>query len=153
MRYLIQDILYEQREERREYVYDSMRLWTVLSGKKDRFVEYSGFPFGYTSVFFITGHNYMVYEYLIKNKELIKEKLIVIITCKKDYKFNFLKTKANRIFISKQNAEGYSEIVYGDQFKLGFDLTESEVIFYNSAKTKNIKESVVDSFEEIYFNN
>lgn len=100
----------------------------------------------YLNILFITGHNYMVKDYLIKNINRITESIIVAITCNRNFDINFLTKKGKTIYFPRQNKNNFVELINGNSYGFDFNLTESEILFYNSKTESDIKKRLETSF-------
>lgn len=146
MRYLIAETQAYEISGRQEYLYDIFHLFFIKQNVIDGFITLT--PFGVTepSILFLVGHYDQIDKYLAHNINRIEEKTIVLITC-----------YVNRLKIHKKNKSNWfasfskNEISYcyaGNNYGFRFDITESELNFYNSKKM-NILERIKENFREL----
>lgn len=132
------------KKARMEYLFDIFKIYT-LSKEDENFIILEGFPFAFVDVLFIVGHDKLVYEYLEKNFDSIPESNIVVITCN-PILFKMFKGKGKTIFVSK-NKNGLTRIYDGKKWGFEFDITDSELDFYNSKDTdimEKLRTSMID---------
>lgn len=147
MRYLFPKKQENELIPRKKYILNSIHLWTIPSNNNnDNFICLEGFPMQYLNILFITGHNYMVKDYLIKNINRITESIIVAITCNRNFDINFLTKKGKTIYFPRQNKNNFVELINGNSYGFDFNLTESEILFYNSKTESDIKKRLETSF-------
>lgn len=148
MRYLFMKSEENTKKARMEYLFDIFNLYT-LSKEDENFIILDGFPFTFIDVFFIIGHEKLVCEYLETNIEDIPEMNIVAITCNSKLLKKF-KDRGKRIFVSK-NKDGITKTYDGKRWGFEFDITDSELDFYNNKNTDiidRLRTSMID-IEEI----
>lgn len=133
------------KKARMEYLFDIFKIYT-LSKEDENFIILEGFPFAFVDVLFIIGHDKLVYEYLEKNFDSILESNIVVITCN-PVLFKIFKGRGKAIFVSK-NKNGLTRIYDGKKWGFEFDITDSEIDFYNS-KDDDIMEKLRTSMIDI----
>lgn len=144
MKYLFMKSEEDTKKSRMEYLFDVFNIYT-LSKEDENFIILEGFPFNYIDVFFIIGHEKLVYEYLKKNFEYIEERNIVIITCNPGLFKKFM-GKGKNIFVSK-NKYGITQTYEGGKWGFEFDISDSELDFYNSKNTnimQKLRTSMID---------
>lgn len=144
MKYLFMKSEEDTKKSRMEYLFDVFNIYT-LSKEDENFIILEGFPFNYIDVFFIIGHEKLVYEYLKKNFEYIEERNIVIITCNPGLFKKFM-GKGKNIFVSK-NKYGITQTYEGEKWGFEFDISDSELDFYNSKNTnimQKLRTSMID---------
>lgn len=145
MRYLIQPCFIKELSARKKYLYASLKLWFFKAATTDNSVCLKSFPDTcYKDWMVIVGHNYYVREYLTSHN--ITESNIVAITCDGGCNFKQMRIPGKKLFIPIQNSENLVEILSGSEFGFDFDLTESELLFYNSPQTWSIDKRIEMSF-------
>lgn len=146
MQYLLQKDFQSEVPARKKYLYKIFNLWFTLTGESDNFIIYTSIPSScYSDLLFIVGHNYPVLYYLLKND--IIEKTIVAITCDGGCNFNTIKMHNKVIYLSFQNKRNFTDLLSGEEFGFDFDLTESELLLYNSPHYISVKEKLSKSFQ------
>ena len=139
MRYFLRK---EQRSElslRRQYLYDVFKLYFIQTGEIGGFYILESFPFVNDDIALIYGHNYEIVFFFKKYSAELKEKNIAIISCETDVpKGYFLKNK--KIFLAPQR-KGKAELLIGKDYSFEFDITDAELLLYNSR--------IQDAFEKI----
>lgn len=96
---------------------------------------------------FVVGHNYMVKRFL--ETVPLAEKNIIAITCDGQSNISKLKLKNKNFYISKQDYRNLSPLYRGADFGFAFDLTESELLFFNNRKALNIMQNINKSFKKV----
>lgn len=135
----------DTKKSRMEYLFDVFKIYT-LSKEDEDFIILEGFPFKFIDVFFIIGHEKLVYEYLKKNFNSIEEKNMVIITCYPKM-FKEFKGKGKNIFVSK-NDNDITRTYEGNKWGFEFDISDSELDLYNS-RNGNIMDKLRSSMINI----
>ena len=151
MRYLLQKDFIAEIPARQKYICDTMNIWTLPKESiyNDFIVLEALTPSTDSSldICFIVGHNYMVKRFL--ETVPLPEKNIVAITCDGLANFSKLKLKNKNFYISKQDHRNLSPLYCGEDFGLDFDLTESELLFFNNRKRTSVMQNVTKSFKKI----
>lgn len=145
MKYLFMKSEEDTKKSRMEYLFDVFNIYT-LSKEDENFIILEGFPFNYIDVFFIIGHEKLVYEYLKKNFNSIGEKNVAIITCYPKM-FKEFKAKGKNIFVSKSD-NGITRTYEGNKWGFEFNISDSELDFYNNSNS-NIMEKLRSSMIDI----
>lgn len=151
MRYLIPRSMSNEMLARKQYLFESVHLWTKLISYNEEYLCLEGFPVQELDIFFIVGHNYRLKNFFINNLSEIYENTIVAITC--DGKIGFSKININRknLYIPHQNkVNNLASLLKGSEYGFDFDLTESEIMFFNSKKDPNIISRLNSSFQYIH---
>lgn len=132
MKYLISPRLSPSIDARRQYIYDTMKLWTLVkpSDNIDGFTTLESLPSHEVDIFFIVGHNYEVKKYLQKHASEIKEANIVAITCDNSINLSSWAFPSKNIFIPFQTPDKYADLLDGNQLNFEFNPTKSELLFY-----------------------
>lgn len=143
MRYLIAESQSQEISARCEYLYDIFGLYFIQQNKIDGFIPLVPIGTAEPSVLFIIGHQNQVMSFLKQNISKLNEKTLVMVTCmassfKPFHKFN------KRMYFSTANKE-LSYRYTGSDYGFKFDITKSELDFYNSPK-KDILERLDDTF-------
>lgn len=146
MRYLFPKGQKNELRSRKKYIYNSLHLWTIPSNNNDDFFYLEGFPKQYLDILFITGHNYKVKDYLIHNINNISESIIVAITCNHNFDISFLTNKGKTIYFPHQHKNSFVELINGTLYGFDFNLTKSEILFYNNNTKSNIVKRLDASF-------
>lgn len=144
MRYLVAETQKNEISGRREYLFDIFNLFFVPYNKVDGFIPLVPLGTAELPVLFLIGHYDQVAEFLEKNIEEIEEKIIVLVTCfaKKMKKYKRYK---QQWFVSLSKEE-MSSCYYGANYGFNFNITESELNFYNS-KEKDILKRIRQNFK------
>ena len=98
------------------------------------------------SILFIVGHQDTVKIFLKKNITTLIENTIVIISCRTK-SFQVFKY-ANKILYVSVTENDYSYTYSGSDYGFGFDITKSEINFYNSLQ-KDIFLRLGDAFQRL----
>ena len=137
MRYILADDFSHQKFDRKQYLYDTEHL-LFFEKACDKYIELISMPSSDLDILFIIGHNTFVYSYLCDNKEKLYESTIVLITCNSEYNYASI-VKDKNIYISNQTSSNEAELYLGDKFNFKFDITESELLFYNCPESDIFK--------------
>lgn len=148
MRYLISKSFLESTQARRQYLFDAVQLWTIEHPFANNFLTLESMPACSLDIFFIVGHNAEVNQYLTKHHSLIHEQTVVIITCGCNVDLSVLKNN-KEVYISHQSNNHQAELLIGEKFGFDFDLTESELIFYNNQCLKTTSLRLTQAFTKI----
>ncbi len=143
MRYFIQNMFKNEIKERRDFLYDTFHIWTYECGINSGFLLLQSMPSNSLDVCFIVGHNISVNYFLNRNN--LYEKNIVAITCDKNYSFK-KKNDSKQFYLPYQDKKGYAYLIKGSEFGFNFDLTESEILLYNSPKNLSLEKRLDLSF-------
>ena len=149
MRYLLQKSFEHEQLSRKSFLYDSLKLWFFTTSDPDEhFLRFESMPNTcYSDVLMIIGHNYQVKEYLTSHD--FTETLVVAITCDGGCNYKKLRLPGKNLFIPYQNNDNLVDLLSGKEFGLDFDVTESELQFYNSPKTWSLEKRIKQSFLSI----
>ncbi|OUN26523.1 hypothetical protein [Blautia sp. An81] len=147
MRYLLQNCFSNELTARQQYIEKSIHLWCFPQTSIAGFEQLVSIPSTSLDVFFIVGHNIAVSLYLRSNN--ISEKTIVAITCGGTIDFSWCKSLNKDIYFPKQNSYGYANLLKGNMFGFKFDLTESEILLYNTRKNPNFYDRLDTCFTKI----
>lgn len=147
MRYLLQDSLCTDLYARQKYIYQTLALWNVVSSHSSGFIHLKSVPTNCLDILFIVGHNYVVKGYLQSSE--IPEKTIVAITCDGSIRFSSLQLSGKTIYIPHQNNRNYADLISGKYYGFDFDLTESEILFFNSKKNSDILQRLDSCFTKL----
>ncbi|MCR5836912.1 MAG: hypothetical protein K6G88_10440 [Lachnospiraceae bacterium] len=132
--------------DRIRYFQIATNLCMVISKKEDDYTEISSIPINCENICFIIGHRFEIDNYL--EKEQILEKNIVFVTCLMGNRRRISQIKGKNIYISSQLGE-YTYLLEGKQFGFGFDLTKSELQFYNTRRKYDIKQRIELFFTKV----
>ncbi len=135
--------------DRQKYLFDSTHLWTKRNSAENGFVTLESIPSCSLDVFFIVGHNSDVQNHLKNNLTSIHETNIVIITCSAGTNLSAVKKSCKNVYITRQSNKHTAELLLGSQFGLSFNLTESELIFYNNRHLGDILARLDNAFTKI----
>lgn len=119
---------------RLDYYQKSVHLWMIPYNRPNKTVEFISIPPSCIDVCFIIGHNTDIDNYLKTHSP--HENIIVLITCYSDYKFASKYLPEKTVFISHQT-DGHSNLYDGKSFGFDFNITESELKFYNKHNIKD----------------
>ncbi len=150
MQYLISKELHNEFIARKDYIYDTLKLWTIHRNFNDEFEILESIPFQEIDILFIVAHNNMVKDYLTKHLNKITQKTIVAITCDGNINFSSIKTPGKSLYIAHQSKDNTAEILNGKQYGFSFDLTESEIMFYNNREKSDLNKRLNDSFTKLH---
>ena len=112
-----------------------------------QFIQVVSIPTNCLDILFIVGHNIFVKNYLESYK--ITENRIVAITCDGSIHFSSLKLPNKILYIPFQNEQNYADLIKGTLYGFNFDLTESEIIFYNTDKCNDFIQRLETSFHKL----
>lgn len=146
MRYLIQNCFSEEIEARKKYIFGSLKLWCSQCKHPEGFIQLTSIPSTELDILFIVGHNRAVLDFL--QSEIVPEKTIVAITCDGSIGFSKLNLPKKVLYLPYQDKLGLAELLKGSSFGFDFDLTESEIKFYNAKKENDIRKRLDLSFKK-----
>lgn len=146
MRYLIAENQSKEIVARQKYLYDTFQLYFVPRNPVDGFIPLVPLGTAELSVIFIVGHYDQVRKYLKNNIKNIKEKTIVLITCYAS-KLKLFK-KYEKLWFASTAENELSYCYSGKDYGFDFDITESEIDFYNSSKVE-VMERIENSFQRL----
>lgn len=149
MRYLISTSFDSTVSARQNYIFDSMRLWTKRSHAENGFITLESIPTCSLDVLFILGHNSEVEYYLANHLASIYETNIVIITCRACTNLSVVKKSCKNVYLTRQKDNNTAELLLGAKYGFTFDLTESELIFYNNIHLGDIITRLNNAFTNI----
>lgn len=149
MRYLISKSFIDSTPARQDYLFDTVHLWTRRLTCDNDFLTLESMPSCSLDVLFIVGHNKEVNFYLTKHRALVHEKTVVIITCGHKVDLTAIKNMYKSVYISRQNQDHQSLLLIGEKFGFDFDLTESELIFFNNRHLPDIPIRLEQAFTKI----
>ncbi|MBQ6835287.1 MAG: hypothetical protein IJO55_12855, partial [Lachnospiraceae bacterium] len=138
MRYLISTGFNSTVPARQNYIFDSMHLWTKRNQVENGFITLESIPTCSLDVLFIFGHNSEVENYFSNHFASIYETNIVIITCSAYTNLSLVKKSSKNVYLTRQKDNNTAELLLGTKFGLDFNLTESELIFYNNIHLSDI---------------
>ena len=148
MRYLLQKNFQSEVPERKKYLYKIFKLWFLPTEEVDNFIVYSSIPSScYPDILFIVGHNYSVRDYLLKNN--VTESTIVAITCDGGCNFKKINMPGKTLYLPFQNQHNLVDLLSGPEFGFNFDITESELLLYNSPNCLPIEERIAETFQPL----
>lgn len=148
MRYLLQTNFQKELDARKAFLYDSIKLWFYETGVEDDFLELISMPNSCCpDILMILGHNYSVKNYLTSHT--FPESLVVAITCDGNCNYKNLRLPNKQLYIPFQNENNLVDLWSGKKFNFDFDITESEILFYNSPKSLPLKKRIEKSFQNI----
>lgn len=146
MRYFIQKKFISELIPRKDFLYESLSIWTFASEYDSNFIVLKSFPLNDIDICFLLGHNFAI-KHFIKNND-IYEKNIVAITCDGAANFSNLKLKNKNIYLPHQDNKKLAPLLKGSLYGFDFDLTESEILFYNSPKSLSLSERLNSCFSK-----
>lgn len=132
MRYFIHKSFTNELFSRKEYLYDVFSIWTIPYNYNSDFIVLKSIPLNSIDICFILGHNWSVKKFIENNS--IHENHIVAITCDGYANFGSLNLRNKKLFLPNQDLNNLAPLLKGDLYGFNFDLTESEILFYNSSK-------------------
>ena len=150
----------EELQSRREFLYNIFRVFFIIkytNYNMNNFLQpnyyiLESFPaYLWDNYFFIIGDTDFVIRYIKNNRNKFKNKILVIITCRKNhnrfFKHYLPSMNCSSIFIAKLNNDE-ADYYEGAKWGFNFKITLSELDFYNSDKN-NLIDRLKDSFERI----
>lgn len=143
MRYLVAETQAHEIPGRQEYLYDIFHLFFIPQNTINGFILLSPVGVSELSILFVVGHYDQIAKYLAYNIDQIEEKIIILITCYANCLKIYKKNKAEWFTSFSKNEISYCYA--GDNYGFGFEITESELNFYNSKKM-NILERIKENF-------
>lgn len=132
MRYFLAETQIQEVKARCDYLFDIFGLYFIPQTKLDGFIPLVPIGTAEPSITFIIGHQDQVLHFLEDNIDQIFEETLVLVTCMAKTFKPFLKHK-KKIYVSIAE-DDLSFRYYGKDYGFDFDLTESELDFYNSSK-------------------
>ncbi len=144
MQVILQECLSKELIARQKFFYETFHLWLIVSSNNDSYVQLSSLPTNCLDILFIVGHNVFVKNFLLYNK--IKEERIVAITCDGTVHLSSLRLPGKIIYLPHQNEANYADLLKGELYGFDFDLTESEILLYNTNKYDDIVQRLEVSF-------
>jgi len=147
MRLVLQDCLSNELNARQKYFYETFHLWLVVNSIDDNCIQLVSIPTNCLNILFIIGHNMFVKKYLECHK--INEERIVAIPCDGMIHFSSFKLPSKILYIPYQNEHHYADLIKGDLYGFDFDLTESEILLYNTNKSDDSSQRIENSFRKL----
>ena len=146
MRYLIAENQSKEIAARQKYLYDIFQLYFIPQNPVDGFIPLVPLGTAEFYVIFIVGHYDQVRKYLKSNIRNIEEGTIVLITC---YASKLKRFKKNDKVWFVSTAENELSYCYrGKDYGFEFDITESEIDFYNCSKLE-VMERIEKCFQRL----
>ncbi len=147
MKIILANNFQAERKARSRFFTECTNLWFITT-YKDRWVELKSVPTNALDVCFIIGHNNFVKEYIVTHK--IQERIIVIITCNlwrmiTNLRFN----KSKTVYLAKADCWEIVWLLKGSEYGFSFDLTASELYFFNTPITMPLLQRLDKSFDRI----
>ncbi len=149
MRYLISTCFESTISARQKYIFDSIKLCTKRNPVQNGFITLESIPKCSLDVLFILGHNFEVEKYLSQHLKSIYENTLVIITCSTCINLSAVKSSLKNVYLTRQQTNNTAELLIGTKYGFTFDLTESELIFYNNVHLGNIYDRLNNAFTQI----
>ena len=146
MRYFLCCNNVKEIEARIVYLQDIFKLYFTCCGKIGKFHVLEPIGNIVLPVAFVVGHDKDVNQFLKENLDYIYEESIVLVSCNIHKITNLKKTK-KRVYYSKDIA-GISYTYDGKLYGFDFDITESELDFYNY-NTPDIYERLESNFKKM----
>lgn len=147
MRYLLENTFKEELISRQNYLYEVFHLWFIPFSYTPNFIELVSIPSTIFNACFIVGHNQKVKTLLKRN--YFSEKLLIAITCDGKANFKKLILPNHKLYIAHQNTSNYAHLLKGNEYGFEFDLTESEILLYNSSPRLSFKERISSCFTKL----
>ena len=144
MQLILQNCFKDELIARQKYFYETFHLWLIIKSQSDNYIKLVSMPTNCLDILFIIGHNTFVKVYL--NCHKINEKRIVAITCDGTIRFSSLKLPGKILYIPYQNEQNYADLLHGKLYGFDFDLTESEILLYNTNKSMDAFQRLDDTF-------
>lgn len=133
MRYFIQKKFISELIPRKDFLYDTLSIWTFACEYDSNFIVLKSMPLDAIDACFLLGHNFIIKDFIKSND--IYEKEIVAITCDGGANFSNFKLKNKNLYLPHQDSKNLAPLLKGTLYGFDFDLTESEILFYNSSKS------------------
>lgn len=147
MRYLIHRERKNEVEARKEYLYNTFKLWFVKIGELENFEILKSFPFNDDSILLAYGHNSEIARLFKYYGDEIKEKNIAIISCDENRPEDY-HLKGRNIYLAPQR-DKRAQLFCGNEYKFDFDVTEAEIRLHNCRKDEPL-EKIKSVFDKIY---
>lgn len=144
MQLILQNCLRDELIARQRYFYETFHLWLVVNSTSNTYIKLTSIPTNCLGILFIIGHNTFVKEYL-KCHEITEER-IVAITCDGKIHFASFKLPGKILYIPYQNEQNYADLLDGKLYGFDFDLTESEILLYNTNKSVDVLQRLENAF-------
>ena len=144
MRFILQDCMRNEVIARQKYFYETFNLWLIIRANEPAYSELVSIPAYSLDILFIVGHNSFVKNFLQQHE--IQEKRIAAITCDGTVHVSALKIPDKIFYIARQNKWGYADRFRGEHFGFDFDITESELLLYQTNKADKLSKRLEDSF-------
>lgn len=147
MQLILQKCLSKEIIARQKFFYETFHLWLLVDSNNDTYINLVSIPTNCLDVLFIIGHNMFVKHFLQHNT--ITEERIVAITCDGTIHLSSFKLPEKTIYLPHQNEENYADLLRGELYGFDFDLTESEILLYNTNKSDDIAQRLEMSFHKL----
>lgn len=148
MRYLLQTAFQKELIPRKSFLYDSLKLWFYTTGTDDNFIHLTSMPSNcHPELLMIVGHNHPVKKYLTSHN--FPETLVIAVTCDGDCNYKRVHLPGKKLYIPLQNKYNLVDLLSGKEFGINFDITESELLFYNSPRSWPLEKRIEQSFQSI----
>lgn len=148
MRYILHNTFQNEISSRQNYLYEVFHLWFIPFSYTSDFIQLISIPSSiYFDTCFILGHNNCV-KSLLKERQF-PEKKIVAITCDGNANFRKLFLPQHQLYIAHQNKSNYASLFKGSEYCFNFDLTESELLLYNSSATHSLADRISTCFTKL----
>lgn len=144
MRFILQDCMRNEVISRQKYFYETFNLWLIIRANEPAYSELVSIPAYSLDILFIVGHNSFVKNFLQQHE--IQEKRIAAITCDGTVHVSTLKIPDKIFYIARQNKLGYADRYRGEHFGFDFDITESELLLYQTNKADKLSKRLEESF-------
>ena len=127
-------------------MYNSIKLWFYTANDTDQnFLEFVSMPSTYYSEYLmIVGHNRIVQKYLTSHD--FPETSVVAITCDGACNYKKLHLPGKKLYIPFQNKNNLVDLLSGRDYGFDFDITESEINFYNAPAMMAFEKRIEESF-------
>ena len=149
MRYLISTSFASTVSARQDYIFDSMQLWTKRSQAENGFITLETNPTSSLDVLLNLRHNTEEEHYKPTQLATIQQANIVNITCSACTNLYAVKKSRKNIYLTRQEDNNTAELLLGTKFGFTFDLTKSELIFYNNIHLGDIITRLNNAFTKI----
>jgi hypothetical protein len=130
------------------YLYDVFKLWYMKVDETSEYIVLQSFPYTILNdMLFLIGHCDAVKDYIINNK--ILEKNIVIVSCYDDsLKMAIKKLKNKNILYSFLDNQNMTEMYDGKDYNFKFaEISKSEVLLYNY-RNESLETKMEKSFKK-----
>ncbi len=141
MTYYLSKVQEEEVTARMEYLYRVFHTHFTRCEDVDNFICLKAFPFRADDVCFVTGHNDVVRNFLLRG---INAEVLVINSC---FPVQFRRFRKNHeVYFCHVDYDGQARLRSGEEYATGFDILDSELFLLNS-KESAVIEKIKDAYD------